>query len=215
MSNCKIILVKANWCGHCHHFFPIFKKANKLNSNKDIKYLSYDTATKEYIEHDKSDDDENQDESKNKYKNKSSREFKNDYPKLENSISGFPSVVIILKDKDGKEIDNMLIEHVIIDDKEGKTLNEKYKKAAERFNKNVLNGMNTLKSGKKTLYVEANDNKLGERIMEQRGGKKCGEFCSLNKDKNEEEDNDDDLEYKNKYYKYKSKYLELKKKFNK
>ena len=154
MSEYKVILVKANWCIHCQDFFPIFKQANKLNNNKDIKYFTFDTVTKEYIQHDKSDDDENEDESKNEYKNKTKKEFSDEYQKLEKSIQGFPSVFVVIKDKDGNELDN-LIEHVVIDDKEGKTLNERYKIAAESLNTNILNAIKTLNTDGKKLYIEA------------------------------------------------------------
>ena len=37
MSNFKIniVLTKAEWCGHCIHFTPIFKKAIELKEDDD------------------------------------------------------------------------------------------------------------------------------------------------------------------------------------
>ena len=34
----KILLVKADWCGYCRMFVPIFNKAKEILRNKDSKF---------------------------------------------------------------------------------------------------------------------------------------------------------------------------------
>lgn len=215
-----IVLGKTGWCGHCHHFFPIFKLANKIKTN-DIKYISYDLASNKKIIHDINDKDNNNDELNNKYKNETETKFEDDFKELANKISGYPTVFIVMLDDKGKMINNMMIEHVVVDNNAGKTEEEIIKEAAIRFNKNVKNGIDTLKSDGKKLFVESkipeielkrkqpNNKKIHRRKIIHRGGiingKKCGDLCSI--DKNEKN-------YELKYLKYKSKYLELKNKFN-
>jgi thiol-disulfide isomerase/thioredoxin len=211
MSNCKIILVKANWCGHCHHFFPIFKEANKLKKDKDIEYISYDTASNKKIIHNIKDKDKDKDENNNKYINETITELKDDFQNL--NVEGYPTVFVFMFDDKGNIKKNTMIEHVQLDNNAGETEDEITKEAAIRFNKKVENGIKTLKSDGKRQFIESNvsDYELKRPINNELqvaggiNGKTCGNLCSIDsKDKN----------YELKYLKYKSKYLELKKKLD-
>ncbi len=222
MSNCKVILIKASWCGHCVHFFPIFKQANKLKTDKNIEYISYDDAISKKIIHDKKDDDENLVEDNNKYINETKTLLTDDFKDIK--VEGFPTVFIIMCDSDNKPIKNKMIEHVVIDKNAGKTEEEIIKEAAIRFNKNVENGIKTLKSDGKKKFIESNvpdyelkrkrpvNNKL--QVAGGINGKKCRELCEINNKDNQFNQDNQDKNYELKYLKYKSKYLQLKKKLD-
>lgn len=208
----QVVLVKANWCGHCKYFFPIFAKAHKLNKDKNIKFISFDTKTGEKIIHDLSDDDvpmfspTSENKNNTKFKNLSEGNFDEEYALLGTKIEGFPTVFVIMLEN-GKPVKKNMISHTVMESKE-KNLDP----AAKRFIQNISDGFKSLESDSKKLYVQSNiePNLESESKHSQEGGnlsnkKSCEQTCSIN--------NKNNINYESKYLKYKSKYLELKKKF--
>lgn len=98
-SECIVVLVKADWCGHCKEFKPIYEQANKeigANSEyKNIKFISYDTQTKELINHHKDDKNGN-------YKDKSTKPT---YPYANEigEVEGYPTIFVIVEKNDDNE----------------------------------------------------------------------------------------------------------------
>ena len=144
-SKYKVILIKADWCGHCKEFFPIFDKANKeigKNSEyKNIEFISYDTHTKELINHNhnKNDKDEND-------KNKST-ESTYPYANEIGEVDGYPTIVVIVEKNDGneKKILKKIIEERGSDSKE--------------FNEIIINTIKNLESDGKSEFVQVGGNK--------------------------------------------------------
>ena len=146
----KVLLVKAEWCGHCKHFLPIFAKANKeikKNTDKDIQFISYDTQTKDLIHHDE--DDKN-----DQYKNKSSQLT---YPYSEEigEVDGFPTIFVIIENNNNNE--KKILKDVL------ETRGNDY----AEFNKIVLASFEKLESNNnsdnksETIFLKYNHNQSG------------------------------------------------------
>ena len=47
----EISLYKANWCGHCKMFMPVWQKLQENYKNNKIKFITYDSEKhKDYID---------------------------------------------------------------------------------------------------------------------------------------------------------------------
>ena len=50
LNKITVILARANWCGHCHRFKPIFEESmlnyteDEYLKNQDIEFVNYDLA---------------------------------------------------------------------------------------------------------------------------------------------------------------------------
>ncbi len=122
----KVILAKADFCGHCHAFLPIFKRAIEL-AKKDKEIVDTEFIIKEM------------DSSIEPMAHKNfESEYGNDTLSL---ISGYPTVVILM-DVDGeKKIGT--VEHTGGDTES----------AAINFIQNVKNGIKTIGSENKDFYI--------------------------------------------------------------
>jgi thiol-disulfide isomerase/thioredoxin len=170
----SIILARASWCPHCKDFEPIFENAKGGVSD-------FDDLKKEKLhfeDYDFADDD---------VKNK----FMLSHFKAMDKISGYPTVLINIKNKSLKTNEYIPIEHSILNEKDGskeKQLNE----ASKRFLSKVVSTLKTLKSDGKVKYI-------------QQGGTQQGVSNNYNNKTSLKEES-----YREKYLKYKSKYLKLK-----
>ncbi len=164
-----IILARASWCPHCKDFEPIFENTKNVISefddliNEKINFEDYDFA------------DDN-------IKNK----FIFSHLKGMDKISGYPTVLINIKNKSSKTNDYIPIEHVILDEKDG-SMEKQLNEASKRFLSKVVSVLKTKNSDGKIKYV-------------QEGGSNN----NLNKTSLNEET------HREKYLKYKYKYLKLK-----
>lgn len=180
----NIILIHANYCVHCHNFFPIYIKTESLitnpNTTKDIELKKTLTNINKYnINIEKYDFGIN--EEKNNFEKK--------YTNLTDKINGYPTVILTYDDDNNNKHENMLIDTTVIDHKRvGKLSNDELTlDASIEFINNINNGIKSLLSDKKDLYIQS-----------QAGGNS----------KNNEKKN----VYYYKYIKYKQKYLDLQKK---
>jgi len=131
-----VILARANWCGHCQHFEPIYEesekkyKDNKYLQNYTIKFDNFDLAN---------------DDVKNGF-------MLGHYNAME-KISGYPTVLVNITDEKNKKNNYHIIEHTLIDEK----INDKNKQiieASERFLNNISNVLKSLNSDGSILYVQ-------------------------------------------------------------
>ena len=122
----KVILAKADFCGHCHAFLPIFKKAIELAkkdkeiSNSEFIIKEMDTSIEPMA-----------------HKNFES-EYGNDTLSL---ISGYPTVIILMEVDGDKKIGT--VEHTGGDTES----------AAANFIENIKNGIKTIGSQNKDFYL--------------------------------------------------------------
>lgn len=133
-----IIFVKSGHCGHCRNFEPIYEIAKNIYESNDflkkydIKFEDYDMAN---------------DNIKNT--------FIISHNDIKDKIQWYPTIFINIRDvSDKNNIINSYssIEHTIINQK----INEKNQEeeAAKRFLENIVNGLKTLESDSKTLYIQ-------------------------------------------------------------
>jgi len=129
----KILLVKADWCGYCRMFIPIFNKAKEILKNKDSKFelTAYEFA------------DEKQNNLEKDIKSKN--DFLNNYSSLEKKIEGYPTVFMIVNDKD-YNINTTSINENISKDKQ-------LEDAANKFINNILQTHKTVTSDRKDNYI--------------------------------------------------------------
>lgn len=129
----KILLVKADWCGYCRMFVPIFNKAKEILRNKDSKF---ELTTYEFA-----------DEKQNildKY-TKSKKEFIDNYGNLEKKIEGYPTIFMIVNNKD-YNINTTSVDENIPKDKQ-------IEDAANKFINNILQQYKTVTSERKDNYI--------------------------------------------------------------
>lgn len=180
-ANFDVILVKANWCGHCKHFEPIFENTKKyFKENKStINFKSFDFAN-ESVKND----------------------FDKEYGAFSQYIDGFPTIFIKY------EKDNDVKYTTVEPSKQDINVEEslRLRKATKEFANNIIKGSksftninNSQKGGKKQTSLPHDDNSINkvggsyENMLEK----------SLKKQLS-------DLYYKRKYIKFKTKYLKLK-----
>lgn len=136
MSNkISVILTRANWCPHCHHFEPIYNIAKDIYKefeelkNYEINFEDYDLAD---------------DDIKNTF-------MVNHYD-IKDKIKGYPTVFVNLKNKNKHTNNYLTIDHTTIND-EIKEIDQ-HEEAAKRFIKNIVNVLNTNNSDNKVLYIQ-------------------------------------------------------------
>ena len=122
-NNTIVILIKANWCGHCDRFTPIFEETKKNNSN-NYKFEVYDLA------------DEN---------SKDKNMFHLNHYKSEDLIDGYPTVLI----KKNKKY--IKIDHTVIDDKVNEK--EQINKASIEFLNNIKTGIKNLEASEGQVFI--------------------------------------------------------------
>ncbi len=192
----KVILVKSGMCGHCKNFEPIFELARKMKIDgfDDVDFKDYDFAGSDL--------------------NSDMEKFKSKYPSLFNKIEGYPTVFTIVDE--GDKVHSGMVDHTVVSDDIPDT-DKQYKEAAIRFIQNVSNGLKTLESDGKSLFLESETPQTGAGISHKNNlptnNSNC---CSLSNTHSQNGGNPyyQNNNYKNKYLKYKNKYLELKNKLN-
>ena len=132
----QIILARANWCGHCQDFEPIYEETTK-NHNGDkflnkykISFKNYDLAT--------NDDKTN---------------FTINHVDAVNMVEGYPSVLVNVIDKEKKNNKYYTISHTVIDENI-KDKTEQKQEASNRFLVNVTNLIKSIESDNKILYMQ-------------------------------------------------------------
>ena len=133
MTEIKIVLVKANWCGHCKTFEPLYEEAKK-------KYKKIDFLVNNITDF-------------FKYDEKEKENFTKDYSeKIFSSIVGYPTVLLIVSDKTkNKDDEDKHKIHEINTTKktDSKTENE----AVNEFLKNIEAKLRTILSPNKDTHV--------------------------------------------------------------
>ena len=130
----NVILAKANWCGHCQHFEPIFKHSEGIyKNNSQLKDLSI-----KFKEYDLANDDE-----KNTF-------MLNHFNAMD-KVSGYPTVLLNIKSKSNNKY--LTIGHTIVDEKVSK--NNRTDEAAKRFLQNISNALESEGSDNSVLHVQA------------------------------------------------------------
>ena len=133
-----LLLAKANWCGHCKKFEPIYDhseekyKNNKYLNKYEIKFEKYDLA----------DDNE---------KNK----FMLSHFKAMDKVKGYPTLFVNIRD--GKKNDYHMISHTQ-EDQSIKGDEARRIDASEKFLENVSNLLKSLESDSKVSYVQTGGN---------------------------------------------------------
>ncbi len=125
-SKVKVILAKADFCGHCHAFLPIYKRAMELAqkdkeiSNSEFIIKEMDTSI-EPMAH---------------------KNFESEYgADVLSLVSGYPTVIILMDIDGDKKFGT--VEHTGGDTET----------AASNFISNVKNGIKTISSEKKDFYL--------------------------------------------------------------
>lgn len=135
-NNIVVILAKANWCGHCQRFSPVFEyssenyKNNEYLKNYNIKFESYDLA----------DDDEK-------------RNFMLSHLKAYDKVDGYPTVLILIN-KDNK-INYHNINHVEVENIKDK---KQISSSSKIFIENISNALKSLNSENKSLFLQIGGN---------------------------------------------------------
>lgn len=126
-----VILSRANWCGHCQHFEPIYEiaskswKENKYLKDLDLEFKNYDMAKE---------DEKNI--------------FMLEHINAMDKVKGYPTVLI--KDKSGNYVS---IDHTVVDN--GINEKDQHNEASERFLTNISNALKSKNSDGKVLYVQS------------------------------------------------------------
>jgi thiol-disulfide isomerase/thioredoxin len=163
-KNITILLAKANWCGHCQRFAPVFEysentyKENSYLKDYDIKFKSFDLA----------DDDEK-------------KNFMLSYLEAFNKVDGYPTILMIKKNNE--RLNYYHIDHVEVNNPEDR---DQIKSSSEIFIKNIENVLKSIDSENKSLFVQVGgktDNKtlLSEEIYRNKYLKYKSKYLNLKK----------------------------------
>ena len=129
----SVIFVRANWCGHCRNFEPIFNETrqnyldNDFFKNYKMKFVDYDLESSE-----------------------GKISFENSHREAKKLISGFPTIIIKISDNDetGKY---HTIDHTVVDSTVEK--NKQHRKASNEFLNNLIDLIKTVNSDQKITYT--------------------------------------------------------------
>lgn len=130
-----VILAKANWCGHCQHFVPIYEESLKNHIND--KYLNqFKINFKDY-------DMANSDDKNN---------FTINHFNATEMITGYPTVLVNVYDKEKKENKYYTISHTVIDENLKKK--DQLQDASSKFLVNIANLIKSIESDGKSTFVQ-------------------------------------------------------------
>lgn len=179
MTEIKIVLVKANWCGHCKTFEPLYEEAKK--KYKKIDFLVNNIT--DFFKYDVNDEKEKEN-------------FTKDYSeKIFSSIVGYPTVLLIISDNDKHKDDES--KHKIYEINTTKKTDKKTEnEVINEFLNNIEAKLKTILSENKNTYINTETDTEEEEEKVHTGGA----FIK---------NNINYIDYKKKYYKYKHKYLKL------
>ena len=135
-----VILARANWCGHCQNFEPVYDKSKSILKNHtelknfDIKFEDYDLAN-------------------NDVKNR----FMLSHFDALNKVEGYPTVFVKISDNNSNSNSNSnsnyhTISHTVVD--ESKTEKEQLTDASVRFLDNISNLIKSLNSDNKSKFIQ-------------------------------------------------------------
>lgn len=131
-ENLKVILAKADYCGHCKDFLPIFERTVEL-SKKELPNSKFEIE-----------------EMDTRINPSAHQNFKSKYGEdIYNKVQGYPTVILILE-KDGEKT-NITVEHAA----------GGLEESAKKFLNNVINGYKTLKSGVNKTFVSVENQEGG------------------------------------------------------
>jgi thiol-disulfide isomerase/thioredoxin len=129
----NIVLARANWCGHCQHFEPIFEHSKNIYKNNDelkklnIEFKDFDLA---------------EDNGKNS--------FMLSHFNAMDKVEGYPTVLVNVRTKNNNKY--LIVPHTVIDEKINKK--DQTEEAAKRFLQNISNALKSESSENKVLYVQ-------------------------------------------------------------
>lgn len=131
-----VFLIKSINCGHCNHFFPIFKEAseNKPECGKKIKYISLDVVDDKTLNH-----PENKEVSMG-------INYKNYIDTIE--VRGYPTILVLVEDDNKIQSQKEIVNR-------GNTV--------EEFNKNVESVIKSFESDSKSETIMLGGNRNGNR----------------------------------------------------
>lgn len=143
-ENVQVVLVKANWCGHCKNFESIFDNTSKILKNnnklKRVNLKSYDFADNEVKE-----------------------QFEKEHGKVSQYIDGFPTVFVRKENKHDVKYTLIDTSHEDINIKEE---DERLYGATNEFINNIENGLVTLNSQKGGNYECMLEQSLKDTLKE-------------------------------------------------
>jgi len=133
----NVILARANWCGYCKHFEPIFEHSKNIYKNNDVlKELDINFEDYDFAE----------DSVKNS--------FMVSHMNAMDKIQGYPTVMVNIRSKNNNKY--LVVSHTMVDEK----VNEKNRieEAAKRFIENLSNIIKSENSENKVLYKQNGGN---------------------------------------------------------
>jgi hypothetical protein len=133
-----VILARANWCGHCQHFEPIYNVAKNNHDNKNDKFLNkYKISFKDY----------------DLATNDGKSNFTINHLDAVDMVEGYPTVLVNVRDKENKNNKYYTVSHTVIDNNI-KNEEKQNQEASERFMANISNLLKSLDSDSKVLYMQ-------------------------------------------------------------
>lgn len=131
-----VILARANWCGHCQDFEPIYEETIKNHDNEkisnkyNISFKNYDLAT-----------------------NEGKTSFTINHLDAVKMVEGYPTVIVNVNDKQNKNNKYYTISHTLIDENINGE-DEQKQEASERFFTNITNLLKSIDSDSKILHMQ-------------------------------------------------------------
>jgi thiol-disulfide isomerase/thioredoxin len=130
----SVILVRANWCGHCKNFEPIFDETKKnylendFFKNYKMKFVDYDMESSE-----------------------GKIAFENSHGDAQNLVNGYPTIIVKISDSDKKEKYHT-IDHTVVDNSVEKK--NQHQHASKKFLNKLIDLIKTVNSDQKITYTD-------------------------------------------------------------